>query len=70
MNCGARMNEAADVSVVFGQAEKFCSEDISPKLSVQVMNFKAIFFSLRKLGLQWQRESIHRHTGPHDQHCE
>lgn len=57
--------------IAFGPAELFCFEDLSPKLSVQGMDFKAnIFFLFLKLGLQWQRESIHRHTGPHDQHRE
>ena len=57
--------------VAFGPTELFCFEDLSPKLSVQGMDFKANIFSFfLKLGLQWQRESIHRHTGPHDQHRE
>lgn len=70
-NCGARINEAVKVCVAFGLAELFCFEDLSPKLSVQSTNFKAnIVVSLLNLGLQWQRESIHRHPGPHDQHSE
>lgn len=41
------------------------------KLSGQGMNFKSnISVSLLTPGLQWQRESIHRHPGPHDQHRE
>lgn len=71
VNCDDRMNETTDVCVAFGLTEQFCSEDLSPKLSMQGMKFKAIFFvSFLELGLQWQRESIHCHTGPHDQHCE
>ena len=70
-NGGARINEASKVCVAFGPAELLCFEDLSPKLSVQGIDFKANIFSFfLKLGLQWQRESIHRHTGPHDQHRE
>lgn len=44
VNCDDRMNETTDVCVAFGLTEQFCSEDLSPKLSIQGMKFKAIFF--------------------------
>ena len=62
-NGGARINEASKVCVAFGPAELLCFEDLSPKLSVQGMDFRAnIFFFFSQTRATVAKR---KHSSPH-----